>query len=220
MAAFASAYQLGYHYLETDVVNTRDGQVITSHGAITWPGSLLRGTFTYRRLRTLSHSQILDQLRVDGETVPLLGDVLKAFPNSKFLIDPKVDSVVEPLLEVIKRCKAQNRVLIQSFSEPRIERIALLSDDLKLGLLIGRNIALLKKLYRLRRSRLKHLESVAIHHWIINKRMADQVHRQNVKVLVWTANSHRAIKKAINCQVDGIISDRIKLLQETIKLID
>lgn len=221
MAAFRAAHKLGYEYFETDVISTRDGQVIISHGAKTWIGARLRGTFTYRKLTTMSYEEVKRQLRVDGEPIPLLEEVLKAFPETRLLIDPKIDSVVKPLLEIIERHKAHNRVVIQSFSEPRLERIAQLSrNKLNLGLLIGRDISLLKKLYKLRRSRLKHLESVGINHWIINRRIAQQVHRQNVKLLVWTANSPRAIKKALDCSADGIISDNIDLLKESIKSID
>lgn len=221
MAAFRAAHELGYHYLEIDVINTKDGRVIISHGARTRLGAYLRHTFTYKALRQLSYAEIRHQLRVDGEPIPLLEDVFQAFPDTKFLIDPKTDGVVEPLVGLIKKGEALDNVLVNSFKEPRLGRIQQLSGNtISLGLIIGRDVSLLKKLYKLKRNRLKHLESVNINHWFLSRRIVKQVKGQNVEVLTWTVNSRRAIKRAVDLGVDGIISDNVKLLKEIVKSID
>lgn len=217
MAAFRAAHKLGYIYLETDVVETKDGRVVVSHGAKTRLGAYLQNTFTYGTLTNLTYAEIKQRLKIDGQPIPLLEDVLNAFPDAKFFIDPKTDGAVEPLVRVISELKAHGRVLVNSFKEPRLEKIQQLSDNtIRLGLILGRDLSLLKKLYRLRRKRLKHLESVSVNHWLLSRGLVRRVHRQNVKILTWTVNSRRSINKAIICGVDGIISDDVRLLQELI----
>ena len=124
MAAFASAYKLGYKYMETDVVRTSDGKVIISHGAKTFIEAKLRGTFPFYILQNKTYEQIQKELAIDGEPIPLLEEVLSSFPDVKFFIDAKTDEVVEPLTELITKAQAVDRVAIGSFSYKRIKKVA------------------------------------------------------------------------------------------------
>ena len=118
MAAFHNAARLGYTYFETDVHVTADGVVVAFHDA-----SVDRTTSGKGRIA--SHKwKDLQQLLVDGrEPIPQMEELLDAFPEAFFNIDVKSNGVVEPLLALIARMDAHDRVCIGSFRQRRLTQV-------------------------------------------------------------------------------------------------
>ncbi|WP_371814221.1 glycerophosphodiester phosphodiesterase family protein [Phycicoccus sp. HDW14] len=115
LAAFGRAVALGYRYLETDVHATSDGQVVAFHDT-----SLDRTTDGTGAITRLPWAQVREA-RVGGvEPVPLLTELLEAFPHSRINIDVKADDALAPTLEVIRAHGATERVCIGSFSPRRV----------------------------------------------------------------------------------------------------
>src|SRR5213078_954322 len=89
LPAFQHAIDLGYRYLETDVHATADGVVVAFHDT-----TLDRVTDHIGRIAELPWS-VVREARVAGtEPIPLLEDLLAAWPEARINIDPKVDAVV------------------------------------------------------------------------------------------------------------------------------
>lgn len=218
MVAFESAHKLGYKYMETDVVVTKDDQVIIAHGAKNKLAAAFRGTFSDRTFRNLTYQEVKQKLKVDGEPIPLLREVLVAFPDTKFFVDPKTNSVVKPLADLLIELKALDRVLIYSFEYHRLMTLQrLLDNKAELGLSIDRHPSLIYKFFRLRIGKLSHLEVINMNFWFASHYWIKHIHRQGLNVIVWTPNSDRAIKRVINNRTDAIISDRIKLLKQLLE---
>ena len=115
LVAFEGALRLGFRYLETDVHVTRDNVLLAFHDA-----SLDRVTDQRGTIAKLDYDQVRCA-RVGGrEPVPLLEDLLGAFPSARINIDPKSDAVVGPLIDVIRRTRAEARVCIGSFNGNRL----------------------------------------------------------------------------------------------------
>jgi glycerophosphoryl diester phosphodiesterase len=216
MAAFKTAAKQGYEYFETDVVVTKDSKVIISHGAQTGLSARLRGTHSYNLLQGATYKEVKRSFKVGGEEIILLEDLLKEFPKARFLIDPKTDEAVAPLAELVLKLKVLDRVCLGSFRYKRVERLdKILKGKAHLGLIIGRN-NWLKYLPMLKTNRLKHIEAVYLHHSFVSQPMLGLIHHKGFKALIWTANSPLSIKNALRCGADGIISDRVTLLKETL----
>jgi glycerophosphoryl diester phosphodiesterase len=214
LAAFKAAHKLGYDYFETDVINTKDGQVIIAHGALTNLTARLRGTFSIDLLQNLTYQQVKTGLRVKGEQLPLLEDLLLRFPTTRFFIDPKTDGVVEPLAALIARLKAQDRVCLGSFRYGRVQKLRrLLKGKGHFALIIGRN-NWLAYLPRLKTGRLTGVEAVCMHHSFVSRPMLGLVRSKGLKAVIWTCNSPLSIKHALKSGADGVISDRIDLLKD------
>jgi glycerophosphoryl diester phosphodiesterase len=113
--AFEHAVGLGYEYLETDVQATADGVLIAFHDR-----TLTRVTGHPGRVARVSHRE-LSGLRINGsEPIPLLEDLLGAWPRIRFNIDVKDAPAIGPLAEVLRRTNAWDRVCVCSFSTSRL----------------------------------------------------------------------------------------------------
>ena len=119
MTAFTRARDCGVRHIETDAHVTADGTVVICHDETVdrcYDGSGTISDMTWRELSALRH-------RDSGEPMPLLAQVLETFPDMYFNIDVKEPGVEGPLLDVIAEHGAADRVLVASFSEPRLRAV-------------------------------------------------------------------------------------------------
>jgi glycerophosphoryl diester phosphodiesterase len=115
--AFEHAVALGYRYLETDVRLTADGVVVAFHDATLDRVSDRSGAIARMRWDEVRRA------RIGGAHAPVrLDELLEAFPSVRVNIDPKEDAVVDPLVRVIERAGAVDRVCIASFRDARPAR--------------------------------------------------------------------------------------------------
>jgi len=113
--AFEHAVGLGYRYLETDLQATADGVLVAFHDK-----TLARVCGQDGRVCRLSHAE-LSAARIDGtEPIPVLEDLLTAWPDVRFNLDVKDVRAIAPLPEVLRRTNAWDRVCVVSFSASRL----------------------------------------------------------------------------------------------------
>ena len=113
--AFEHAVGLGYRYLETDLQATADGVLVAFHDK-----TLTRVCGQYGQVRRLSRAE-LSAARIDGtEPIPVLEDLLAAWPDVRFNLDVKDVPAIAPLPEVLRRTNAWDRVCVVSFSASRL----------------------------------------------------------------------------------------------------
>ena len=220
MAAFKAAYDAGYKYFETDVVLAASGEVVVYHGSRNWLHAGIDGDLPRKTLQKMSLPEIRRQIKRGGEKVPTLEELLTAFPDIKFFIDPKTDEVVFPLAKLVKKLGVQARVTIGSFYYERLQTLHNLfkTDNVSTNLIIGRGLRLRNKnLDMLKNGRLAGVEAIQLHHSLVSEQMLNLVHKQGLRAVIWTANSPISIKNAIKCGADGVISDRLTLLKEVIE---
>jgi glycerophosphoryl diester phosphodiesterase len=113
--AFEHAVGLGYEYLETDAQATADGVLIAFHDR-----TLERVTGRPGRIARLPHREIAGALIDGSEPIPVLEDLLAAWPDMRFNIDVKDAPAIAPLARVLRRTNAWDRVCVVSFSASRL----------------------------------------------------------------------------------------------------
>ena len=116
--AFRHAVELGYRYLETDVHATADGVLIAFHD-----DKLDRVTDRTGRIIDLTWAEVSEARAAGSDPILRFDEMLQRFPEARINIDPKAETAVEPLADLILHYGVQDRVCVTSFSRRRTERV-------------------------------------------------------------------------------------------------
>ncbi len=217
MAAFQSAVNIGYRYLETDVHLTSDGHVIAFHDDILDRVTNLSGKVSQTPLPIIKTALIEER-----SEIPLLVELLTAFPQARFNIDPKSDRVAEPLAEVIKQAGATSRICVSSFSDRRNHEISKLVGK---GLCTGIGPS---GVTRLRLGKFTNNSTVLNGQCVqvpttikgvplITETFIDRVHSIGKAIHAWTINEPSEMHRLLDLGVDGIMTDKPLVLKEVLQ---
>lgn len=214
--AFEATVRLGYSFLEMDVIATADKQVVVMHVARNMLDRLFYGKNeapTYPKLEKLTYKDLIQKM---NRQIPTLEQVLLAFPGNKFLIDAKTDNVVKPLAHLIRELKAQNRVCIGSFYPHRIEKLQqILGENICSRIIMSKSPLDFIKQWRFLRSN-KQITAADLYYLYTNRLTVNYLHKKGLKVLTWTVNDEKQIKRCLELGADGIMSDKPELLKKII----
>jgi len=230
MPAFEAAVALGYRYLETDVHLTRDGVVVAFHDS-----RLDRVT---DRAGAIAELAIADVLAADagyrfspdgrtfpfrgrGVSVPRLDELLERWPHARLNIDPKSDGCVAAVVALVDRFGAWDRVCFGAFSDARLRRIRALSRGRACTSMGPRAVALARACGAagfVPRQRADCIQ-VPVRRGRIALATAGFVraaHRARLPVHVWTVDDAPTMTELLDLGVDGIMTDRPRLLREVL----
>jgi glycerophosphoryl diester phosphodiesterase len=226
-ASFTHAHDLGYRYMETDVHATKDGVVVAFHDP-----RLGRVSARDDLVRMLSWQELSSVELNSGDRVPRLDELLEAWPDIRWNIDAKHDSVVGPLAETLKRCEAVERVCVTSFSDLRLERLKRMLGPslctamgpaavgaLRLTSLSPWAPAALTRaaLLPFRRFGAVQVPTSYRNVEIVERRFLATAHRAGLQVHVWTVDYEPEMIRLLELGVDGIMTDRPTLLKEVLR---
>ncbi|MFE6890450.1 glycerophosphodiester phosphodiesterase [Streptomyces sp. NPDC057694] len=218
LAAFRHAVDLGYRYIETDVHATREGRLVAFHDA-----TLDRVTDARGRIADLPWSEIRHARVAGTEPVPLFEDLLEAFPDVRWNVDVKAEPALVPLLDLLRRTRAWDRVCVGSFSESRVAKAQAVAGP-RLATSYGTKgvLGLRLKSYGLpavlRGSAV--CAQVPVTHGrirVVDDRFVRAAHARGLQVHVWTVNEESEMRRLLDLGVDGIVSDHIETLRDVLK---
>jgi glycerophosphoryl diester phosphodiesterase len=228
LPAFEAAVALGYRYLETDVHLTRDGVLLAFHDS-----RLDRLTDHSGAIADLSLDEVREAdagywftpddgatypFRGQGVVVPTLEELLTRWEHVFLNIDAKSDETVVPLVELIRRLDAFGRVCIGSFSDRRVARIRALARG-KICSSMGQ-VATGTAFLASRSGRMPsfHADCLQVpRRWgilRIDRRFVRAAHHAGLPVHVWTIDDQAEMEWLLDLGVDGIMTDRPKILKE------
>ena len=216
MAAFEGAVGLGYRYVETDVHATADGVLLAFHDDV-----LDRVTDRSGVIAELAFEEVRAAKVGGTDDVPLLEDVLATWPDVRVNIDPKDDRAVEPLVDLLRRTGAIDRVCVGAFSDERLVRVrdALPGvctslgpvGTLQLGLAAaGEDVGPLDAA----------CAQVPTHYGdteIVTEPFLAEAHRRGMQVHVWTVDDEAEMERLLDLGVDGLMTDRPSLLRAVLE---
>ena len=213
--SFYYSQSLGCKFIETDVQVSSDGIPYIFHDETLT--RLLNKNTVFSNL----HSNEIDNLRIfDSHKIPRLNETLQTFSDMYFQIDVKTDEVAMPALEVIHQCKAEDRVCIASFNSARLSKVN--NKYREICLSMGPNEVskmLLSSFGLYKKTIMGDCLQVPMYYYgikVVTKRFVDFIHSKGLKICVWTINDEKTFKKLIDMGVDGIITDKPKLLFEVL----
>ena len=151
--------------------------------------------------------------------VPRLEELLLRWPQARVNIDPKADASVEPLVALIDRLGAWDRVCVGSFSDRRLRRVRALSQGRActsmgpVAVAVARSLSLTGRMPRQGAQCIQ----VPIHSGrirIVSRRFVRAAHLAALAVHVWTVNERSTMHELLDLGVDGIMTDRPRVLRD------
>ena len=231
LAAFATAVALGYRYLETDVHLTRDGVLVAFHDArldrvTDRAGAIAELAIADVEAADAGHSFTPDgglsfPFRGAGIRVPRLEELLARWPDARINIDPKSDACVAPLVALVERMAAWDRVCIGSFSDRRVARVRRLSGGRACTSMGPRAVAVARAAAGGGRVPRQGADCVQVpirfgRVGIVTDRFLRAAHRACLPVHVWTINDEATMHQLLDLGVDGLMTDQLGLLRDVL----
>ena len=209
MRAFQHAVDLGYRYLETDVHATADGHVVAFHD-----NDLQRTCGSSLKIAEATIDELVSA-RIDGtDPIPMLTEILNAWPEVNLNIDCKSDAVVAPLIQQLRSSKCLDRVCIGSFSDKRLARIREEFGSSVCTSMGPREVATLVMSTHarvpIRPTRHALVAQIPVQQGpipVVTKRTVQRAHDLGLFVHVWTIDDPQEIGRLLDLGADGIMSD-------------
>jgi len=238
MISFQNAVKLGVDVIETDTHLTKDDQFVVAHDADisrVSNGSGAISQFTLEQLKQfdVGYNFTLD----DGKTFPYrdkgirfisVEEMLEAFPNQRFNIDLKDNNPLQVKLwvDLITAQDAIDRVLTASQYTKNLKLVRKAFPNMATSFSAGEvfNFYLLNKFRGINRLKKRKFGGDALQVpikmaglRIVSERSIQNAHALGFKMHVWTINEPQMMRKLFKMDVDGIFTDRPRVLKNVIK---
>ena len=207
-----------YHpdYVEMDVQETKDGQFVVMHDF-----NLRQLTGVDKAPQDLTLKE-LEKLTVkeNGVEEPVVSfdDYLKKADelNQKLLIEiknSKKDSkdVITRFVTKYEKNILEKKHILQSLTYQTVSDLKKANPNFYVGYILPFNIV---------GPPVTPADFLTMEYSTINRNFIDSTHQDGKKVYVWTINDSDAISRMMFYGVDGIITDRMDLLNENVKITD
>jgi glycerophosphoryl diester phosphodiesterase len=225
MLAFEKAAELPIDAIELDVHSTRDGKIVVIHDSTLDRTTNKNGRvfdYSWDSLKKVDAGFLFDPagknefpFRGKGVTVPLLEDVLKAFPHMKFIIEIKqtLPAVEEVIYRLIRKYRMEENVIVASEHSEPLQRFRNLALHVATSF-SKEEAAEFHRLYRLRLSNFYRCRGDVIaipemykNQKLVTKGFVEAARRKGLALQIWTVNEPQDMERLLDWGVDGIISD-------------
>jgi len=222
LSAFELALAQEAHGVELDAKLSADGEVVVIHDATvdrTTDGTGRVSQLTLAALRELDAGSFFSE-KFSGEKIPTLAEVFEAI-GDRALINVELtnyttprDGLVDKVCSLVKRFGVEKRILFSSFLPSNLKRTRSLLPDTPRGLLaLGGWVG-----WWARSFGFNFGDYQALHPHVddTTPQQIARVHRLKRRIHVYTVNAAADIRRLINWDVDGIITDNPMLAKEII----
>jgi glycerophosphoryl diester phosphodiesterase len=203
LESFKKAIELGANAIEFDVRISKDSQLILSHD------DNLKKVFGKDVLLSEATLEELKQLTENN---------IATFEEALCFIDRKVEKILVELkevgyesniIDVIRKEKLIDRVIIISFHEKALIHIRNLDEKIETGLIYTKFKKPIDTALKLNAQYLVPL------YRFVHRRDIAKAHKKNLKVIVWTINTTMEAELYIAKDVDGIATDKPGIFKRT-----
>jgi len=222
LSAFELALMQRAHGVELDAKLSADGEIVVIHDATvdrTTDGKGRVSQLTLAALRELDAGSFFSE-KFSGEKIPTLAEVFEAIGDQARInveltnyATPR-DGLADKVCDLVKRFGLEKKVLFSSFLPSNLKRTRSLLPDTPRGLLaLGGWIG-----WWARSFGFNFGDYQALHPYLndTTPQQIARVHRLKRRINVYTVNAAEDIRRLINWDVDGIITDDPILAKEIV----
>ncbi len=230
LEAFKSAVEMGVDIIETDVHLTKDSVLVIWHDPTLERNTDGTGTIeshTYEEL--LKYDAAYTFTKDGGKTFPFRGkgiklctldEALKACPDTRFNVDLKSKNrkIVDEFISVLRKNKAEDRVVCASFHYKNLRAIRKKAPDIMtsittvevLSLLLRLKLHMLPK--RFKRKIIFQVPEAQAGIKVITPSFIREMHKRDAVIMVWTINDEKDMERLFKAGVDTVMTDDPALL--------
>jgi glycerophosphoryl diester phosphodiesterase len=200
LESFRKAIELGANAIELDVRQSGDEKLIISHN------ENLKKVFGKDLQVNMATLEELKQL--SAGRVPTLEEALVFIDKKvdKILVELKETGYEKKVLDVIKKQRLKDRVIIVSFHEESLAAVKNLDSEIETGLIYAKFRSKIKNPVQAA-LKLNARYLVPLYRFVHTKDI-EKAHENNLKVIVWTINTKEEARQYIAKGADGITSDK------------
>jgi len=193
-ASIRAALELGVDFVEVDVQETRDGELIVFHDY-----RLNRICGVRGRVR----DKTLAEIQQANPEVPTLRQVLQMCRGKvRVLIEIK-RADPRKVATVISETLMESEVIVFSLSIRRMKEIAAVNPRIPRFGLVARRLPL-----AIRRLKAVGIEGIGLSRRLVrSQRVVRRIHKRGWKLFVWTVNREAQMKTLADWGVDGLITN-------------
>lgn len=216
MAAFVGAKELGADWIELDVQQCKDGQIIVIHDSnLQRTTGVNRNTWdmTYEEIAKLDAGSFFDPVYA-GEKIPLLSEVVQ-FAKER---DIKLNIELKPtghetefekcVVDIIRSAGMERECVITSQVYEVLERVKAYDESVQTVYVMSLAYGDI--------NRLTAADHFSVEATSATESLVSRVHNAGKQIYAWTVNTQDSIHKMIEKNVDNIITDDIELAKQCV----
>jgi glycerophosphoryl diester phosphodiesterase len=196
LESFGKAIELGANAIELDVRITGDAVLVVSHD------DNLKKVFGKDVF--ISRTTLKELKQLTENRIATLQEALDFIDTraEKILVELKETGYEKKALDVIRKEKLEDRIIIVSFHEETLALVRELDKKIETGLIYAKYKKPIEAAVKLSAQYLVPL------YRFVHRRDVIKAHKSNLKVIVWTINTKKDIEIYIAKDVDGIATDK------------
>lgn len=217
MAAFRGAWELGADWIELDVQQTGDGQIIIMHDSNTRRTTGVAGNvweMTYEEIAQLDAGSFFSS-RFAGEKIPLLSEAADFAKETGIRLNIELKPTghekdfEKAVVDIIHAHDIQDDCVITSQSYDTLERVKEYDPEITTVYVMSLAYGNITKLTA--------ADHFSVEASSATRRLVSRVHNAGKQIYAWTVNSESSINSMIEHNVDNIITDNIPLARQCVE---
>lgn len=208
MLAFENAVKATADYIELDVHETKDGEIVVIHD-----DNLKRTTGVNKKVYNMTYDEIkdLDAGSYFGDEeefkkcrIPTLEEVMsytkgKIKLNIEIKLSAYEPDLVEGVAALIEKYDYKDECYVTSMNYKALTEIKEINEEIKTGYIL---YSAYGNYYNI-----DNVDAFSINFSYINKNVVDAIHYRGKQLFVWTINDRKTAEKMVAMGVDAVITD-------------
>lgn len=216
LEAFTAAHRAGLAWMETDVHASADGVLFAAHDA-----DLDRIAARPHCIRDLNAAE-LDSIELSaGGRLPRLTALVESLPDVSWNIDVKAAHSIAPMVRVVRSLQVEDRIRLASFSSSTLRRLREALPEVRTSTGVSETaLFALGGLPGVPDSGPcplpAGLDALQVPMSfkgvpVVTRKFVARAHRAGLQVHVWTVNDLASMRRLLDIEVDGIVTDDVLL---------
>ena len=203
LESFRKAIELGANAIELDVRISGDSKLIVVHD------DNLKKVFG-KDVR-IKESTLEELKQLTDNRIVTFNEALRFIDRKveKILVELKETGYERDVLDIIRKEKLEDRVIVVSFHEEALAHVRELDKKIETGLIYTKFKKPIDAALKLNAQYLVPL------YRFVHRRDIAKAHKSNLKVIVWTVNTIIEVQNFIAKDVDGIATDKPDIFSGT-----